>query len=617
MEIKYTFIKELSLKIKVIKMTRNEIRKELKALRSDVSEQSYKAWVLETFVPSVNILYEYILEKSHGKGVSDTALDLKEAVYKRILRINDLIDPENLYIDIGNSITLTKGKWRLVEADTWSEKHNDSDLVVMDLYEFFEVADQARGYDHTLEAQTWPLLNKQIKVRIFSKTLKESLVFGLDPESKDDIKYFVVATCIDSFHQLYKFLDQNPDTSHIPFSKIISTLYDIAIKHNPFLDLTVKDIKRINKNTRQQQAGTKEEDTAKTLGRQSLAKVPRKDILHLEETLKDRLFGQEKAVEAVCNAVKRAYLGLKLRNKPIGSFLFYGPTSTGKTELAKALADVLIKSVDEGIITVPCGSTLQSSSGINTLIGAPPSYVGYEEGGALAKALKTGKFKILLFDEVDKADERLFDLVLEMLEEGRIMAADGSTLDVKECVIIFTSNIGQDEANRAMNSPGFESQDTIKERENLTALEYEKTMKKKLKPEFLARLTGHFFFGKLSEENLIKTSKLHLDRYKKEWTRKIKFEFSDDVPALIVEKCKEKYKAKFHARDIKDYIDAEIVQKLGDFIIEKEVDFKKLERVELDIEDKEFIFNLIKKIPRSRTANKTSSKPKAKRRRTA
>jgi ATP-dependent Clp protease ATP-binding subunit ClpA len=596
MEIKHTFIKELSQKIKVIQMTRNEIRKELAALNSDISSLSYKSWVLENFIPAVNYLFSYIIDRSEDP---EHVQELKTVVYDRVIRINPLLDPSNLYVDTANSVTLTKGKHSLVSCDTWEESSEESNLIVLELHEFFEMSEQARGYDHNLEAEDWDLVDMQIKVRVFAKSLKSSLVFGIDPKTEDDIKYFVVATCIDSFHQIYKYLSQNPDYNHLSLGRIVDSLYAIAIEHNPFLELTLKDVKKINRNTHQVRYGNKEEieePGVKVKGRASLAKVPKKEIVELETAVRTKIFGQEEAIVATCNAVKRAYLGLKLKNKPIGSFLFYGPTSTGKTELAKVLAELLIKDADAGMVNIPCGSTLQDKSGLNTLIGAPPSYVGYEEGGGgvLPAKLKKGKFKIILFDEVDKATPKVFDLVLEMLDEGRIMAADGTTLDVQECLIIFTSNIGQEEAAKAAKAAGFESESSIAEKASTTKAEYKKAVEKKLPPEFLARLSGTYFFRSLNDSELIKTANLHLNKYAKDWKRKLNFEVTDErIGELIVSKCKRKHKKKFHARDLKDFIDVEIVQKLGDYIINSNIDLRKIEKITLGVDNaEEFVFDI-------------------------
>lgn len=602
MEVKIVFVRSLSQKVKILKGTRQELTKELVGVASDVSELGYKSWILENFIPGINIVFENILIKADDKGTAEVQ-KLKDTLYKHVLTVNPLLTPEDLYIDSSNNITITKQDIKLIDLDTWKIKEDPSSLMVVDLHQYFDLSDQAREHDHYLETEYWELLDMGIKVRVFSKNLKNTLMFGVDPKTEDDVKFYVVAVCIDSFYHIYQYISNTIDVSHIPFSEIVYSLYDIAIAHNPFLDLKIKDIKRINKNLHQFRRGTKsgEEDVeVPTSARPRLDKVPKQEILNLENTIKSNIFGQKDAIESVCNAIKRAYLGLKLNKRPIGAFLFYGPTSTGKTELAKTLARELIKSETDGLVKIAC-NTLQTDHTLHTLIGAPPSYVGYDDKGLLFKSFKKSKFKILLFDEIDKATDKLFDLLLEILEEGKVLVADGTVLDLTEAIIIMTSNIGQQEANNALNTAGFEIEDNKdSERKKILEGQYNKILKEKLKPEFLARLNGAYYFKELSEEELLKTAELHLNRYTQGWNKKVQLIVNEEVYKLILSKCKEQYKDKFHARNIRDFIDMEIIQKLGDYVINSNKRLNSLEKIEIKVENDDFSFLLKRKVRRRR-----------------
>jgi ATP-dependent Clp protease ATP-binding subunit ClpA len=388
-------------------------------------------------------------------------------------------------------------------------------------------------------------------------------------------------------------------------------LYDLSIKYNPFLEVTIKEVSKLNKNLKQFKKGTASEEE-ESLGKASkartrLSKVPKEEVLNLETNVLESLFGQDEAVREVCNSVKRAYSGLKLNKKPVGAFLFYGPTSTGKTELAKVLAKLLTKSETEGLVKIACNS-LQTDHSINTLIGAPPSYVGYEDRGLLYSSYKKSNFKVLLFDEIDKATPRIFDLLLEMLEEGRILIADGSVIDLTKSIILMTSNIGQKEANNALNVAGFQTED-IKDEERSKVLEsqYKKILKDRLKPEFLARLNGTFYFKELSEENLLKTVKLQFRRYSESWKKKFKLEVEEEVHVYVLDKCKEKFGKNFHARTIRDFIDIEIIQKIGDLVIAESTK-QKIETIKVSIKEGSLEFSIKYRTRRSSTSNRTSSK---------
>ena len=597
MEVKVVFVRSLSQNIKILQCSKSELTKELSNVSSIVTELSYKSWALEVFIPGINIVFESIVAKAEEKGTSEVS-KLKTLLFNKVIQINPLLEPKNLYVDSANTITFTKGNnVKLIDLDTWKIKEDSSSLMVLDLHQYFDISDQVKGYDHHVETDRLDILDLGIKVRVFPKSLRDTLVFGFDPKTEDEIKFYIISTCIDSFYQVYQYITQDISNDHISFPNIINALHDISIKHNPFLKLKIKDIKKINKNLHQFKKGTKDAEESQistTTARQRLDKVPKDEILELDSNILRNIFGQDEAVSAVCNSVKRAYAGLKLNKKPIGTFLFYGPTSTGKTELAKVLAKVLTKSETDGLVKIAC-NTLQTDHTIHTLIGAPPSYVGYEDRGLLHSSFKKGKFKVLLFDEIEKATPKLFDLLLEMLEEGRILIADGSVIDLTETIIIMTSNIGQQEANNSLNTAGFETHKSKEsEREKILENQYKKILKDKLKPEFLARLNGTFYFKELSEDSLLKTVELHLRRYVESWEKKVEVVITDPVYKLVLNNCKKEMGKRFHARNLRDYIDREIVQKLGDCLITLNADLKKLERIEIRVSKGEFVFNLIK-----------------------
>jgi ATP-dependent Clp protease ATP-binding subunit ClpB len=168
----------------------------------------------------------------------------------------------------------------------------------------------------------------------------------------------------------------------------------------------------------------------------------REKLLRMEEALHQRVVGQHEAVEAVSNAVRRARSGLSDPNRPSGSFLFLGPTGVGKTELCKALANFLFDS-DDAIIRIDMSEFMEKHS-VSRLIGAPPGYVGYEEGGYLTEAVRRKPYSVVLLDEVEKAHPDVFNVLLQVLEDGRLTDGQGRTVDFKNTVIIMTSNLGSD-----------------------------------------------------------------------------------------------------------------------------------------------------------------------------
>jgi ATP-dependent Clp protease ATP-binding subunit ClpA len=163
-------------------------------------------------------------------------------------------------------------------------------------------------------------------------------------------------------------------------------------------------------------------------------------LLHMEEALHERVVGQDEAVDAVANAIRRSRAGLSDPNRPIGSFIFLGPTGVGKTELAKTLAEVLFG--DDDLMIRFDMSEFQERHTVSRLVGAPPGYVGYEEGGQLTEAVRRKPYSVVLLDEIEKAHPDVFNLLLQILDDGRLTDAQGRTVDFKNAVVIMTSNLG-------------------------------------------------------------------------------------------------------------------------------------------------------------------------------
>ncbi len=270
----------------------------------------------------------------------------------------------------------------------------------------------------------------------------------------------------------------------------------------------------------------------------------REKLVHTEERLKKRVIGQDDAIRAVANAVRRARSGLQDPNRPVGSFIFMGPTGVGKTELAKALAEFLFDS-EQAIIRVDMSEYMEKHA-VARLIGAPPGYVGYEEGGYLTEAVRRRPYSVILFDEIEKAHPEVFNILLQILDDGRMTDGHGRTVNFKNTLIIMTSNIGS-QWIREMGE-----QDRAKMEKRVTD-----TLRASFKPEFLNRVDETIIFHNLSREQIGDIVEIQMQRLRRRLAEKqMHLEMSESARAFLAEKGYDRvYGARPLKRAIQKYIE--------------------------------------------------------------
>jgi ATP-dependent Clp protease ATP-binding subunit ClpB len=282
-----------------------------------------------------------------------------------------------------------------------------------------------------------------------------------------------------------------------------------------------------------------------------LQESERAKLLRLEEHLHQRVVGQDAAIKAVANAVRRARAGLQDPNRPIGSFIFLGPTGVGKTELSRALAEFLFDD-ENAMIRIDMSEYMEKHT-VARLIGAPPGYVGYEEGGQLSEAVRRRPYSVVLFDEIEKAHHDVFNVLLQVLDDGRITDGQGRTVDFKNTVIIMTSNIGSQFITEEESSEG-------RSRLVMDAL------RAHFRPEFLNRVDEIIIFDRLTEEDLKKIVEIQLSRLTKRLTQQnIMLELSDSAKMLI---AREGYDPVYGARPLKRAIQRYLLDPLSINILE-------------------------------------------------
>ena len=304
-------------------------------------------------------------------------------------------------------------------------------------------------------------------------------------------------------------------------------------------------------------------------------------LKNLEKELHKRVIGQNEAVEAVSKAIRRSRVGLKDPKRPIGSFLFLGPTGVGKTELSKALAEVLFG--DENAMIRLDMSEFMEPHSVSKLIGAPPGYVGFDDGGQLTEKIRRKPYSVILFDEIEKAHPDVMNMLLQILEDGRLTDSQGRTVNFKNTVIIMTSNIGArlitDKKSLGFSNKNQEGNDTSAKEYEQTKKEVMEALKKELRPEFINRIDEIIVFHKLTDNEISKIIDIMLKEVVSRLeAQKIKIEFEPEVKEMIASKGIDK---NFGARPLRRTIQSLVEDRLAEEILDGNLNKNKVTKVGL------------------------------------
>lgn len=311
----------------------------------------------------------------------------------------------------------------------------------------------------------------------------------------------------------------------------------------------------------------------------------RDKLLHLEEELHKRVIGQDEAITAVADAVRRSRAGLQDPRRPIGSFIFLGTTGVGKTELAKALAEYLFN--DENMMTRIDMSEYQEKFSVSRLVGAPPGYVGYDEGGQLTEAVRRKPYSVVLFDEIEKAHPDVFNILLQVLDDGRLTDNKGRVVNFKNTIIIMTSNLGsqyiQSRFDALKENSGAEYEKTVEETKNHVM----EMLKKTIRPEFLNRIDEIIMFRPLEKDQIKQIVNLQITGIQKLLaSQEVKLEVSENAVRLI---ANEGYDQEFGARPVKRALQRMLLNDLSKKLIAGEVDRSK--PIFVDAENGKLVFS--------------------------
>jgi len=361
--------------------------------------------------------------------------------------------------------------------------------------------------------------------------------------------------------------------------KVAEIRYGRFVETKKELDETQKHLKTIQKDKTMLKEEVDEEDIAMVVSKWTGIPVSRmlegevEKLIHMEERIKQRVVGQDDAIENVSNAIRRARAGLQDPNRPIGSFIFLGPTGVGKTELARALAEFLFDD-EQAMVRIDMSEFMEKHA-VSRLIGAPPGYVGYEEGGYLTEAVRRRPYAILLLDEIEKAHPDVFNVLLQILDDGRLTDGQGRTVDFKNTVIIMTSNLG----SQWITELGAERYDEMKSR-------VMESLRQAFKPEFLNRVDDIVIFHALTRTHIRHIVDIQMESLRNLLeTRNFSLEVSDKARDRLAALG---YDPSYGARPLKRVIQKELQNPLAMEILSGK--YKSGDTVQIDVEGDSFVF---------------------------
>ena len=553
-----------------------------------IQKSLYDDYILYLCVANINQVIHRIEEIKQTNSKLDVKT-LRQQLVDAVLSHNPLIDysnivdnknkvlklkPEDGFLKDGDTLLIDNPKW---EVDLLDEE--ELEKVLEDTTEENSELKELDSLDYTIKEKWWQLIGKYVKIKVYNKKDLPSLLNNRFFHSSVSFNTFIVTICVVDFEELFQLLDNMGIPARVAPPLLMKELYNLCYSCNPFLTFENAQIysDKFNKTEEENCKSGCNKGLPATMStmdqfvnkpekvKKTFANVPEEDLLNLATNMKVSLIGQDKVVDSIAEAIQRASVGLKDPVKPIGSFFFAGSTGTGKSLTAKILADELIRD-RKNLITIDC-SEYSADHEYSKLIGAPNGYTGFEQGGILTNAIIENPFSVVVFDEIEKASSKIYQLLLQVLDEGRLTDNKGVRVSFKDTVIILTSNIGVAEIENIGKTIGFGDVNIVTADKKEKAIE--KALKSKFKPEFLNRLDEIVYFNDLTEEDYLKIIEIELYKLNDNLQRNntkyktLDLVFDDKVKQFIYDKgINKEYGARPLKRAIERYISTPLALKL-------------------------------------------------------
>lgn len=570
--------------VQILRIPEELLEDKLAVLSNDagVTKVEYDNFLIQKCLIDVERVGRFIAGKTDDENEE---LKLVEEIVTHIIEVNPLLNPELLLVTDSGLVKIAtdalKGV-RLVDTARWKQFPQAVIDTVLDDMDAIEMLDAPPdGVDALLVPVEWPEIDLVVKIYKFNEDDLEKL-FSEKSKFFSPVNYrvYIVKKCTYDFTSIMILLDTMGIMHDMAAPQIVDRLFEFVLEQNPFLDMHDLKESGVIEFTRRNPSGKKvptgntrrnKKDKLATTDKKVPAKkkvkeeaeersfsdLTRDNILSLADRLKTQVIGQDSAIETLVDSIQIASCGLRDPVKPIGCFMFTGETGVGKTWLAKVLAAELCGS-QENLVRVDC-SEYGHGHEIAKLIGAPPGYLGHDAGGQLTNKISEKPFSVVLFDEIEKAHSKLYDILLQILDDGILTDGKGESADFSDCVVILTSNIGVKNVDRVTKTVGFGDVAEINASKKKLAID--EALKKHFKPEFLNRLDTIVTFNSLGTDEcstIIDTQLGDINGYLKD--RNLQVVLNAAAKKFVL---REGFSKAFGARNIKRTLEKEIIRPLA------------------------------------------------------
>lgn len=579
----------VGMSVRIMRMANKEdIESELAIFskeRSLINKGYYEDYILSVYIVNIGQLLYFI---NSNKNLVSSFDKFREEVLNKLYDVNPLLNPDGLVINPFGIIKVDDGEtivdgYPLIENKLWEVDRPKNEVVFDDKTldelvgtEEAPISDEEGGQElddhivktmvevkkikHTHEKKWWDRLTMYLIIRKFNKNTIDKVLSLGNYNDEPSYRSFIVTSFVKDIEAVFSLIDRFGLLMKFTPQQMLDEMYMLCLATNPSIAYD-----KIGKKTNT--ASSSEKKVTQNTDYKALKDISPEKMVGLEDELSESVVGQGEAITTIVKAIKRSKIGIKEPRSPIGSFLLAGRTGVGKTLLAKVLADSLFKKeADGGFIRIDC-SEYSSDHEYAKLIGSPAGYVRSDEGGILTNAILKKPFSVVLFDEVEKASEKVHQLMLQVMDEGTLTDNHGETVSFKDTLILMTSNIGAKDVQGIKSTIGFG--DVTKVTDKRKNIVIGKAIKGVFKPEFLNRLTGTVFFNNIDRVTCSKIVDLELIKINGYLnSKKIYVHFSKSVKKLILD---EGYSETYGAREIRRTVERLVSDSLADYLIVNEI----------------------------------------------